>query len=124
MTSKVTEDAEEHWDDIISGEAFAAGGTQKLETDTFTRDEIGSITLTKLPQLEDFYKTYIRAMDRSGFSVASLPADYISKDVLDRVRQFIADQRSQPSQEVDLTPLFITALQRLVLGSVKDSAAS
>ena len=119
--NKITEDAEEHWEDVIAGEAFAVGGTQKLETDAFTRDEMAAITLTKLPQLEDFYKTYIRAMDRSGFSVAPLPPDYISKDVLDRVRQYIADQRSEPSQEADLTPLFITALQRLVIGSAKDS---
>jgi hypothetical protein len=124
VPSALNQDTEEHWDDVIAGETFTSGGTQKLETDTFTRDEIASITMAALPQLEDFYKTYIRAMDRNGFSVAPLPAEYISKDVLDRVRQFIADQRSQVAAETDLTPLFITALQRLVLGSVKDAGVT
>ncbi|MBV9267666.1 MAG: hypothetical protein JO061_15970, partial [Acidobacteriaceae bacterium] len=59
-----------------------------------------------------------------GYPRLDLPSDALFTRALERVRQFMADQRSQTSDQIELIPPFIKGLQALLIGIVKDADRS
>ena len=117
-------DAEEHWDDVIAGEPFSMNGTHKLETDLMGREDLALAEISGLPELQTFFKTYVQVAESMGYPRLSLPEDALFTRALERVRQFMADQKTQASDQAELVPPFIRGLQALLLGIAKDADRS
>ncbi|MDQ2839629.1 MAG: hypothetical protein M3Y72_01035, partial [Acidobacteriota bacterium] len=48
------EDAEEHWDDVVAGEPYTVGGSQKPETELVSREDFVLADVEDLPELRNF----------------------------------------------------------------------
>ena len=110
----------EHWDDVVAGEPFVLAGVEKSETDLITRGEVPNAELTGLPQLELFYDNYLRLSEKIGYPRTSLRKEQLFARATERVRQFLADQKGRPPEDVDLTPPFIKGLQVLIIGIARE----
>ena len=76
--------------------------------------------MLELPELRSFYDTFIRVTEKNGYPRLNLPADALFARALERVRQFMADQKNKEADDVDLVPPFIKGLQALLVGMVRD----
>ncbi len=123
VTSSLRSNAE-HWDDLIAGEPFSIGGVPKSETNLVSREEMSQVELAGLPQLEVFYDKYFRMAEKIGYPRTSLRKEELFARATERVRQFLADQRNKPSEDMDLTPPFIKGLQALIIGIARDAEKS
>lgn len=113
-------DAEEHWDDVISGEPFAIDGAAKAETDLIGREDLPQAEVTDLPELRAFFAAYTRAAENIGYPRLNLTTDALFTRALERVRQSMANQRTQSAEEIELAPPFITGLQALCIGIARE----
>lgn len=123
VKSSLQSDAE-HWDDVVAGEPFTLAGTRKSETDLITRSDISKAELTGLLQLELFYDNYLRLAEKIGYPRTHLQKDQLFARATERVRQFLADQKGRPAEDIDLTPLFIKGLQALIIGIAREPERS
>jgi hypothetical protein len=114
-------DVEEHWDDVIAGEPFAVDGVSKTDTDLISREDLLKAEVSELPELHTFFANYTRAAESIGYPRLNLTTDPLFTRALERVRQAMANQRTQSSEEIDLVPPFITGLQALSIGIARES---
>ncbi len=113
-------DEAELWDQVIAGEPFSVGGENRPGTDLISREELIQADVLELPELRSFYDTFIRVTEKNGYPRLNLPADALFARALERVRQFMADQKNKEADDVDLVPPFIKGLQALLVGMVRD----
>ena len=121
VVQSALQDIEEHWDDVIAGEPYTLAGSQKLETDLLSREDYASADVEDLPELRNFLTTYVRAAESIGYPRLNLAADVLFTRALERVRQFLADQRTQATDRIELVPPFIKGLQSLLVAIARDA---
>jgi len=113
-------DAEEHWDDVISGEPFTIDGAAKPETDLISREDLPRAEVSSLPELRAFFAAYTHAAENIGYPRLNFATDALFTRALERVRQSMANQRTQSAEEIELAPPFITGLQALCIGIARE----
>ncbi|MGC2659533.1 MAG: hypothetical protein WA324_16370 [Bryobacteraceae bacterium] len=114
-------DAEEHWDDVIAGEPFTVDGVAKREIDLIANEDLLRAEVSDLPELRAFFTAYTQATDSIGYPRLTLVNEGMFTRAIERVRQSMANQRTQSAEEIELAPPFITGLQALCIGIAKEA---
>ena len=111
--------------EVLAGEPIRLeDNSLRSESEPVSRKALSTAELEGLPQLSAFYDNYVRLAKKIGYPAVSLNKDELFVRANERVREFLADQKTLDEDQLDAMPPFIKALQSLVIGVANETSKS